>query len=227
MPVSQLWIQEKDWHGSNPSATTQCIECCCQYIQFEQQMISKTSVYPVWTKHIIQHWDSYHQNLYDHPCQSPPNHHTAWIALHVNHWDRPYVVIKFIEIVYNQIVCFPHETIGCTLEMQTKSNILIQPVSQSVSLSVSQWQVSQWQGYTQLTTDGPGISVNKTQMIESNCEPSGWSSWSANVFFLLSSPAYVSSPSSHGRNSLQTLSHAHPTPPVLAHCPCLTGMGYH
>jgi hypothetical protein len=71
MPLSQLWIQEKDWHGSNPSATTQCIECGCQYIQFEQQMLSKTSVYPVWTRHIIQHWDSYHQNLYDHPCQSP------------------------------------------------------------------------------------------------------------------------------------------------------------
>jgi hypothetical protein len=44
-------------------------------------------------------------------------------------------------------------------------------------------------------------------------QPSGWSSCSANVFFLLSSPAYVSSPSlaralsrslsSHGHNSLQ------------------------
>jgi len=44
-------------------------------------------------------------------------------------------------------------------------------------------------------------------------QPSRWSSCSANIFFLLSSPAYVSSPSltrvlsrslsSHGRNSLQ------------------------
>ncbi len=67
--------------------------------------------------------------------------------------------------------------------------------------------------YTQLIADGPGINVNKTQMIESNCGPSRWSSCSANVFFLLSSPAYVSSPSlvrvlscslsSHDRNSLQ------------------------
>jgi len=50
-------------------------------------------------------------------------------------------------------------------------------------------------------------------MIESNYGPSGWSSCSANVFFLLFSPAYVSSPSlaralsrslsSHGHNSLQ------------------------
>jgi hypothetical protein len=85
-----------------------------------------------------------------------------------------------------------------------QSNILIQQVSQLVSQS---------QGYTQLTADGPSTSVNKTQMIESNCGPSGWSSCSANVFFLLSSPAYVSSPSlvralsrslsSHGHNSLQ------------------------
>jgi len=66
------------------------------------------------------------------------------------------------------------------------SNILIQQVCLSVS---------RWQGYTQLTADGPGTSVNKVQMIESNCGPSGWSSCSANVFFLLSFPTYVSSPS--------------------------------
>jgi hypothetical protein len=70
--------------------------------------------------------------------------------------------------------------------MPSTSPQLIQQVCLSVCL---------WQGYTQLTADGPGTSVNKTQMIESNCGSSGWSSCSANVFFLLSSLAYVSSPS--------------------------------
>jgi len=78
-----------------------------QYMQFEP--------------HISSHTETHTIKTYNHPCQSPPNPHTAWIALHVNHWDRPYIVIESVEIVYNQIVCFAHEAIGCTLEMQTKS----------------------------------------------------------------------------------------------------------
>jgi hypothetical protein len=77
-----------------------------------------------------------------------------------------------------------------TYQKRSKKKIHLILYINSLSLSVSQWQ-----GYTQLTADEPVTSVNKTQMIESNCGPSGWSSCSANVFFLLSSPAYGSSPS--------------------------------